>query len=72
LLAIDGTKIAAVASRKQVITPERIAKQSEAIDRKINDYLAAMDAADREPAQERASVDVAAAICGAQGAACGT
>jgi transposase len=63
LLAIDGTKIAAVASRKQVITPERIAKQSEAIERKINDYLAAMDAADREePAQERASVDVAAAI----------
>jgi transposase len=63
LLAIDGTKIAAVASPKQVITPERIAKQSAAIDRKINDYLAAMDAADREePASERASVDVAAAI----------
>jgi transposase len=63
LLAIDGTKIAAVASPKQVITPERIAKQSEAIDRRINDYLAAMDAADRqEPTQERARVDVAAAI----------
>lgn len=63
LLALDGTKIATVASPKQVITPERIAKQSAAIDRKINDYLAAMDAADREdPAPERASVDVAAAI----------
>jgi transposase len=63
LLAIDGTKIAAVASRKQVITPERIAKQSEAIDRKINGYLAAMDTADQEePEQERASVDVAAAL----------
>lgn len=63
LLAADGTKIAAVASPKQVITPERIAKQSEAIDRKINDYLAAMDAADREePAPEAPSVDVSAAI----------
>src|SRR5258708_2325841 len=63
LLAIDGTKIAAVASRKQVSTPERLAKQSAAIERKIADYLAAMDAADREePAQECAKVDVTAAI----------
>jgi transposase len=63
LLAIDGTKIAAVASPKQVITPARIAKQSEAVERKINDYLAAMDAADREePAAEHACVDVAAAL----------
>jgi len=67
LLAIDGTKIAAVASRKQVITPERLAKQNAAIERKINDYLAAMDAADREePAQEGAGVDVAAAIAALQ------
>src|SRR5437667_9005816 len=51
LLAIDGTKIAAVASRKQVITPEKIAKMNEAIDRKVAEYLAAMDEADRqEPA----------------------
>jgi transposase len=63
LLAIDGTKIAAVASRKQVITPERIARQSAALERKINDHLAAMDAADREEAApERTKVDVAAAI----------
>src|SRR5207244_248065 len=63
LLAIDGTKIAAVASRKQVITPERIAKQTAAIDCKINDYLAGMDETDRlEPAPERARVDVAAAV----------
>lgn len=63
LLAIDGTKIAAVASRKQVITPEGIAKQSAAIERKIDEYLAAMDAADREePAAERAGGDVAAAL----------
>jgi transposase len=63
LLAIDGTKIAAVASRKQVITPKRIAKMEAAIDRKIAEYLAAMDQADRqEQAPEVAPVDVAAAV----------
>lgn len=63
LLAIDGTKIAAVASRKQVITPARIVKMNEAIDRKIAEYLAAMDEADRnEPAAASAKVDVATAI----------
>jgi transposase len=63
LLAIDGTKIAAVASRKQVMTPQRIEKMNAAIDRKIAEYLASMDDADRE---ERGSAgkgaDVAAAI----------
>jgi transposase len=63
LLAIDGTKIAAVASRKKVITPQRIAKMDAAIERKIGEYLAAMDEADRqEPAGEAAAVDVAAAV----------
>jgi transposase len=63
LLAIDGTKIAAVASRKQVITPKRIEKMNAAIDRKIADYLASMDAADREePRTAGAPADVAAAI----------
>jgi transposase len=63
LLAIDGTKIAAVASRKKVITPQRIAKMNEAIDRKIGEYLAAMDEADRqEPAEKVAAGDVAAAV----------
>src|SRR5260221_6212443 len=68
LLAIDGTKIAAVASRKQVITPERIAKMTAAIDHKIADYLAAMDAADREE-QTPPSVktDVAAALAALAG-----
>ena len=63
LLAIDGTKIGAVASRKKVLTPKRLAKQMAAIDRKIAAYLAQMDAADRE---ERADVvlpaDTSAAI----------
>ncbi len=63
LLAVDGTKIAAVASRKQVITPKRLEKMNAAIDRKIAEYLAAMDAADRaERGPARASADVAAAI----------
>src|SRR6266571_5152727 len=63
LLAIDGTKIAAVASRKQVITLKRIEKMNAAIDRKITDYLASMDEADREePAAAGKPADVAAAI----------
>jgi transposase len=63
LLAIDGTKIAAVASRKQVMTPQRIAKMNAAIDRRIADYLASMDEADREePDAAGKPADVAAAI----------
>jgi transposase len=63
LLAIDGTKVAAVASRKQVLTPKRIEKMNAAIDRKIAAYLASMDAADREePRTAGAPADVAAAI----------
>jgi transposase len=63
LLAIDGTKIAAVASRKRVITPQRIEKMNAAIERKIAEYLAAMDEADQqEPPAAAAGADVAAAI----------
>ncbi|HEX8895688.1 MAG TPA: IS1182 family transposase [Terriglobales bacterium] len=63
LLAIDGTKVAAVASRKKVITPDRIAKMNAAIDRKIAAYLAGMDAADREePKAATPEADVTAAI----------
>src|ERR1700676_2579247 len=63
LFAIDGTKIAAVPSRKQVITPKRIEKMNASIERKIADYLASMDAADREePRAAGAPADVAAAI----------
>ena len=63
LLAIDGTKIAAVASRKQVMTPKRIKKMNAAIDRKIAEYLASMDEADREePGSAGKPADIAAAI----------
>lgn len=60
--AIDGTKIEAVASRNKVITPASLAKQTEAIDARIAQYLAAMDAADREEAAEAEPADVAAAL----------
>jgi transposase len=67
LLAIDGSKIAAVASRKQVITPEKIAQMNEAIDRKVAEYLAAMDEADRaEPAAPTTQANVAAAVAALQ------
>jgi transposase len=63
LLAIDGTKIAAVASRKQVITPKKIEKMNAAIERKIAEYLASMDEADRgEAGSVDKPADVAAAI----------
>jgi len=45
VVAIDGTKIEAVASRKKVITPKSLAEQGAALDRKIARYLAAMDEA---------------------------
>lgn len=63
VLAIDGSKIAAVASRKQVITPKKLAERDAAIERKIAEYLAAMDEADAEETPvEPAKTDVAAAV----------
>lgn len=63
LLAIDGTKIAAVASRKQVLTPKKIEKLNAAIERRIADYLASMDETDqREAGSEDKAANVAAAI----------
>ena len=46
LIAIDGTKFQAVASRRQVWTPKRLAKVTAAIDARIAEYLGALDAAD--------------------------
>lgn len=62
LLAIDGTKIEAVASRKKVLTPKVLAKQMAAIDAKIKDYLAAMDEADQEEAGPADGSAVTAAL----------
>jgi transposase len=62
LLAIDGTKIAAVASRKKVITPKSLEKRLTALDAKIAEYLAAMDVADRAEAPQAEPGDVATAL----------
>src|SRR5882672_566572 len=63
VLAVDGSKIEAVASRKQVITPQSLAKKAASIDGKIAEYLAAMDQADREEAGSEPVVgDVEAAL----------
>lgn len=63
VLVIDGSKIEAAASRKQVMTAKRIAKRTAAIDRQIAECLAAMDAADRQERPEQMGPrDVAAAL----------
>ncbi len=63
LVAIDGSKIEAVASRKKVLTPALLAKRAAALDAKIAEYLAAMDEADRqEAATEAGPADVAQAL----------
>lgn len=63
VLAIDGSKIAAVASRKQVITPKKLAERDAALERKIAEYMAAMDEADAEETPvEPAKTDVAGAL----------
>jgi transposase len=61
-VAIDGSKIEAVASRKKVVTAHRLDKQMAAIDGKIAEHLAAMDQADRQEADQDRPVDVAAAL----------
>lgn len=48
LVAIDGSKFQAVASRKQVWSKERLAKVNQAIDRKIQAYLQQLDEADAQ------------------------
>ena len=63
VVAIDGSKVQAAASRKRVITPKTLQKQSAAIERKIAEHLKAMDAADAvEAEQGTQQIDVAAAL----------
>jgi hypothetical protein len=62
LLAIDGTKIQAVASRKKVITPKSLEKRMAAVDRKIAEHMKAMDEADRQEADAPERTDVPAAV----------
>jgi transposase len=64
LLALDGSKIEAVASRKRVVTTKGLEERAAALDGEIVSYLARMDAADREEeGSETASCgDVQAAL----------
>jgi transposase len=62
LLAIDGTKIEAVASRKKVLTPKGLAKEIAALDRRIAEHLAAMNETDRQEASADRSPSVADAL----------
>ena len=57
VVAIDGTKIQAVASRKKVLTPERIAKEQARIDERILEYLEQMDKANAVETDEQATSD---------------
>jgi transposase len=61
VVAIDGTKVEAVASHKQAITPKSVEKKIAALDRKIAAHLAGMDEADRdEPPDGAGAMDKAA------------
>jgi transposase len=51
VVAIDGTKVEAVASRKKAITAEHAEKRKTTLDKKIRDFLAGMDEADREESE---------------------
>ena len=63
IAAIDGTKILAVASRKEVVTAKALEERLAAVEAKVRDHLKAMDEADREEGEEdEARVDVKAAL----------
>jgi transposase len=63
LVAIDGSKIEAVASRKKVVTPKILDKRIEQLDAKIAEYLATMDQADSQETDTEAQPgDVAQAL----------
>jgi len=47
-LAIDGSKFEAVASRKSVLSRERLLREQAALDRRVAEYLERLDAADAE------------------------
>ena len=50
LVAIDGTKFRAVASKKAVYTPRRLKKELAQLEKRISEYLSELDEADvREP-----------------------
>lgn len=63
VVAVDGTKIAAVASRKKVLLARQLEKRRANLDEKIAEQLRAMDEADRQEEEDPAGpVDVKAAL----------
>lgn len=52
LVAIDGSKFQAVASKRQVVSRQKLARQLAAIDADITRYLAELEATDRAETQE--------------------
>ena len=63
LVAVDGTKVGAVASRKRVMTPKRVEQEQTRVEARIAAYLQAMDEADEEEAEPSAAPqDVRAAL----------
>jgi len=62
LVAIDGSKFQAAASRKQVWTPKRLVQAQAAIDQRIREYLQALDQSDAtEPAVSAGATQTALA-----------
>jgi transposase len=60
LVAIDGSKFQAVASRKQIWSAKRLERVSKAIDEKVEQYLRQMDQGDaQEPAQSQEDTQAA-------------
>jgi transposase len=70
LVALDGSKFRAVASRKKIIRREDIAAETSRLDRRIADYLAGLDEADdAEPDDAPGAVPAAIAALKARRAA---
>ena len=64
LMAIDGSKFQAAASRRQHITPAKLAKQQAALDKQIATYLTTLDQSDRQDEEtpiDRSAVQAALA-----------
>jgi transposase len=67
LVAIDGSKFQAAASRKQVWNKDRVAHAQAAIDQRIGEYLAQLDASDAaEPASSLGATQAAINALGQQ------
>ncbi len=63
LVAIDGSKFAAVASRKQVYTPKRLDQELKRVEHHIEEYLQTLDTADAtEPPEGTAAVNTPHAL----------